>query len=66
MSRKDNIFANLIDNMLDKINLPNMKYDDYWDDYDWCYECAGYGDDYYHDEDGNLISNCEGCIHDKG
>jgi len=31
------------------------------DDYDWCYECTGYGDDYRIDEDGELVSNCEGC-----
>lgn len=28
---------------------------------DKCYECTGYGDDYYLDDDGNLISACEGC-----
>lgn len=32
-----------------------------WDDYDWCYECGGYGDDYSFDKDGNLISNCDDC-----
>lgn len=27
--------------------------DDYEEDqYDYCYECGGYGDDYYMDEDG--------------
>ena len=30
-------------------------------DDDKCYECTGYGDDYYLDDDGNLISACEGC-----
>lgn len=34
---------------------------DPWDDYDWCYECTGYGDDYSYDEDGELISNCDDC-----
>lgn len=34
---------------------------DDWDDYDYCYECRGYGDDYYFDEDGELISACEEC-----
>lgn len=26
-----------------------------------CYECRGLGDDYRFDEDGELVSNCEGC-----
>lgn len=26
-----------------------------------CYECGGYGDDYSFDENGEMISNCEGC-----
>ena len=30
-------------------------------DDDKCYECTGYGDDYYLDDDGNLISACEDC-----
>ena len=27
----------------------------------WCNECRGYGDDYYFDEDGELVSACETC-----
>lgn len=30
---------------------------------DFCYECTGYGDDYYEDENGNLVCACDGCIH---
>ena len=26
-----------------------------------CYECTGYGDDYYFDEDGDLVSACSEC-----
>ena len=26
-----------------------------------CYECTGYGDDYYMDDDGNLVSACDDC-----
>lgn len=26
-----------------------------------CYECTGYGDDYYLDEDGELVSACDDC-----
>ena len=37
--------------------------DDFWDNYDYCYECTGYGDDYYFDEDGELQSACETCPH---
>lgn len=28
---------------------------------DICYECTGYGDDYYTDENGNMISACDSC-----
>lgn len=31
------------------------------DDYDYCYECGGYGDDYHLDENGELVSSCPGC-----
>ena len=31
------------------------------EDLDRCYECSGYGDDYYEDEDGNWISACDDC-----
>ena len=34
------------------------EYEEY-DDY--CYECTGYGDDYYEDEDGNLVCYCPDC-----
>ena len=26
-----------------------------------CYECSGYGDNYYEDEDGELICRCPEC-----
>lgn len=26
-----------------------------------CYECTGYGDDWYFDESGNLVSACADC-----
>ena len=33
---------------------------DNYDDY--CYECGGYGDDYYYDEETDeLVSNCDNC-----
>ena len=32
-----------------------------WDDNDYCYECTGYGDDWYEDENGELQSRCGDC-----
>lgn len=34
---------------------------DIYDYYDICYECKGYGDDYYFDENGDLICYCDEC-----
>ena len=31
------------------------------DRYDYCYECTGYGDDYYIDDDGELVCACMEC-----
>lgn len=31
------------------------------DDNDRCYECSGYGDDYYIDDDGELVCACADC-----
>lgn len=46
----------------------DWDYDDDWDEYpehdyynDICYECTGYGDDYYIDEQGDLVSACNDC-----
>lgn len=33
---------------------------DYYEDH--CYECTGYGDDYYVDDDGELVCACDGCF----
>lgn len=35
--------------------------DDWWDDWDICYECQGYGDDYYVNECGELECACFDC-----
>lgn len=35
------------------------------DDYDRCYECTGYGDDYYFDENGELVWACADCIYNR-
>ena len=32
-----------------------------WDPDDICYECTGYGDDYYEDENGDLVCRCPEC-----
>ena len=31
------------------------------EEYDFCYECRGYGNDYYLDENGDLICCCPEC-----
>lgn len=31
------------------------------DEFDYCYECEGYGDDYSVDEHGELVCNCDTC-----
>lgn len=38
---------------------------DIWDDFDWCYECGGYGDDYFINDEGELESACPGCPHNR-
>lgn len=35
---------------------------DSFEDYDICYECGGYGNDYYTDKDGELRCACDTCI----
>ena len=35
------------------------------DDYDYCYECGGYGDDYHLVEYGEWVSCCPGCPHNS-
>lgn len=30
-------------------------------DPDYCYECTGYGDDYYIDDNGELVCRCDEC-----
>lgn len=35
------------------------------DDYDHCYECGGYGDDYFVNDDGELESACTHCIYNS-
>lgn len=37
--------------------------DENHNDYDPCYECTAYGDDYRYDEKtGELIRNCDDCL----
>ena len=42
-------------------------YDDYdsYDYDDYCYECSGYGDNYYVDEYGDFICACDNCPYNK-
>lgn len=32
---------------------------------DYCYECQGYGDDYYVDDDGELVCMCSKCAYNE-
>lgn len=34
-------------------------------DYDYCYECSGYGDDYYLNDDGELVCRCPECPNNR-
>ena len=38
---------------------------DFFDDYDYCYECTGYGDDYFLNDEGELESACFTCPHNS-
>lgn len=41
----------------------NNDFDEYeYEDDDYCYECGGYGDNYYIDENGELACACDGCV----
>ena len=33
-----------------------------YDDYDVCYECSGYGDNYFINDDGELECYCLQCV----
>lgn len=35
------------------------------EDDDRCYECTGYGDDYYLDDNGEWVSACDECPYNK-
>lgn len=34
-------------------------------DYDYCCECTALGDDYYINEDGDLVSACDDCPYNE-
>ena len=36
------------------------------DDYDYCYECGGLGDDYFINNDGELECRCPECPFNPG
>ena len=40
-----------------------MANNDYYDDYDFCYECRENGGDYYVDPNGDLVSACDDCFY---
>lgn len=50
-----------IEFMFDNVDEFPQREDNSWEDYDCCYECSGYGDNYYLDENGELVCNCPDC-----
>ena len=44
----------------DEEEFDELDYD--WYDSEYCYECAGYGNDSYEDEEGNWVSACDECF----
>lgn len=44
-----------------KSNKLTLMVDNMDEDYDYCYECSGYGDDYYINSDGELECCCPQC-----
>lgn len=62
---KMRVFCDAALNLYDELDL----YEDYDDDDitnplydpDYCYECGGYGDDYYINDDGELECRCFDC-----
>ena len=38
----------------------------YYEEYDVCYECSGYGDDYFINDDGELECYCDKCPYGGG
>lgn len=42
--------------------MGNLIEDKLWEDYEYCYECSGYGNDYSFDDDGELVCNCDDCL----
>jgi len=37
------------------------KDDEFREDYDYCYECGGYENDYSFDDNGDLVCKCDDC-----
>lgn len=55
---------NFNDDFDDTEEIEDDNYDDEINplyDADYCYECSGYGDDTYIDDDGNIQSRCLEC-----
>lgn len=47
-------------------NRPDEDDQDFFEDYNFCYECTGYGDDYYYDADlDDLVCACDDCPHNE-
>lgn len=54
-----------IEFMFDNFDEFPEAYDDFWDNYDWCYECTGYENEGYLNDDGEFVSNCDNCPYNR-
>lgn len=54
-----NMYIVMMDNVQGWLTMDELY------DYDYCYECQGYGDDYYMDEHGEWVSACDDCPHNN-
>ena len=52
--------------MTDQYEDDELSFDELRDNYYYCYECTGYGDDYQIDDDGELVCNCPDCPNRPG
>lgn len=54
-----------IEFMFDNFDEFPEAYDDFWGNYDWCYECTGYENEGYLNDDGEFVSNCDNCPYNR-
>ncbi len=59
MSKQNNKNQNDLEDDVFEDGYDNV---DCFDNDDICYECGGYGDDYYVDKNGDFVCACDSCI----